>query len=184
MSAAYPTPSAPWSAARPRPPSAQTAETLVLVALILQVIGGAFLFLGIAFLLGLSIVHPFAYAAAAVGAVLGVGAVVVVFLYLAYTLAYERIQRGEYEAARTPTLVIGILSLFAGILPGVFYLLGYVKLGDALQEQQRFAAPGGPGAAYPGGPGAPQVACRGCGRVHPLGAFAYCPACGQKLPGA
>lgn len=179
MSAGYPTPSVTFPTARARPPSASTAETLVLIALILQVIGGAVLLGGIAWLFGFSILYPFPYAWAAVLAAAAVAVIVIAFLYYAYTLSYQRIQRGDYAGAQTPTLVIGILSLFAGIFPGIFYLIGYVKLGDALREQQGYA----PGYGGPTGlPGpATQVACRGCGRVYPLGPFAYCPACGQKL---
>ena len=66
-----------------------------------------------------------------------------------------------------------------GLLPGILYLVGYVKLGDAVREQAGSApAPGGY-AAVPLGTG--QIACRNCGRVHPFGAYTYCPVCGQKL---
>lgn len=178
MSAAYPAPSV-ISNARLRPPSASSAESLVLVGLILQVIGGVILLGAIAWLTGFSILNPFPYWWAAVSAALGVGVVVLVFLYLAYTLSYLRIRGGEFEAAQTPTLVIGILSLFAGVLPGIFYLIGYVKLGDAVREQSSSTTPSG---YSPSGTAmAPMVACRGCGRVHPFGAYAFCPACGQKL---
>lgn len=180
MSVSYPSPTVSFPAARVRPPSAGTAETLVLIALILQVIGGIVLFGSVAWLLGYSVVYPFDYAWAAVTAALGVAVVVGVFLYFAYTASYQRIQRGDYAGAQTPTLVIGILSLFAGILPGIFYLIGYVKLGDALREQQGY----GPGyaAAPPTAVGVtPQLACKGCGRVYPVGAFGFCPNCGQKL---
>lgn len=179
MSAGYATPPVTsLPASRYRPPSASSAESLVLVALILQVIGGVLLLGGIAYLFGFSILYPFPFAWAAVTAAASVGVVVVVFLYLAYTLSYQRIQRGEYQDAQTPTLVIGILSLFAGILPGIFYILGYVKLGDAIREQ------GGYGYGYPV-PAPPaalaSIACKSCGRASPVGQFAFCPGCGQRL---
>jgi hypothetical protein len=179
MSAAYPTSNVGWPVGRPRSPSGNSAETLVLIALILQVIGGVILLGAIAFLFGFSVLHPFPYAGFAVAAALVVGALVVVFLYFAYTLSYHRIQMGEYDAARTPTLVIGILSLFFGLLPGIFYLIGYVKLDSAIREQQG-ANPGALGFAPGFAPGA-QVSCKGCGRVYPVGMYAFCPACGQKM---
>ncbi len=179
MSASYPTPGLTFPAAAPRPASASSAETLVLVALILQVIGGVILFAAFLWLIGFSTLHPFRYAWAAVTAVAIIVAVVLVFLYFAYSLSYERIRRGDYVGAQTPTLIIGILSLFAGLLPGIFYLIGYVKLGDAIREQQ--AMTGGFGFPATGVPSPALVACKGCGRVHPLGAFAFCPSCGQKL---
>ena len=174
MSAAYP-PSTAWDSARARPPSGVTAETLVLIGLILQAIGGALVIGGIAWFFGYSAFHPFPYVWAVVTAAAVVVVAVVIFLYFAYTLSYERIRRGEYRAAQAPTLVLGILSLFLGLIPGILYLVGYAKLDAAIREQQ-----GGLG----GGPGAVPtalIACRGCGRVHPVGAYVHCPECGQKL---
>lgn len=147
----------------------------MLVALILQVIGGVLMIGGMSWFFGYSAFHPFPYLWAAVIGGSVVGVLVVVFLYFAYTLSYERIRRGEYEAARTPTLVIGILSLFVGIIPGIFYLVGYAKLDAAVREQQ--GPPGGGPAFVPGS----LIACKACGRVHPVGQFAFCPTCGQKL---
>ncbi len=170
MTGGYPHPAA-WPAARPRPPSGATAETLVLVGLLLQVIGGVLLFAALAFLFGFSVVHPYRLAWLAVTGGAVVAILVALFLYLVYTLCYQRIQRQEYSEARLPTLVLGVLSLFLGVIPGVLYLVGYVQLGDAVREQQ---------AATDGPPGS-LIACRGCGRVWPLGPFAFCPGCGQKL---
>jgi hypothetical protein len=178
MSASYPAPAMGFPTARPRSAAADTAQTMVLLALILQVIGGAILFVALAAIFGYSVLHPFAYAGVAVLALASVVVVVGLFLYLAYSLSYERIRRGDYVGAQTPTLVLGILSLFAGLLPGVFYLIGYVKLGDAIREQGApvpfYGAPGASGASG-------LVACRGCGRVFSAGSVAFCPGCGQKL---
>ncbi len=181
MSTAYPHPTVPLPASRVRTPSGATAETLVLVALVLEVIGGVLVLAGIGYLFGFSLLNPFPYAWAALVAGAAVAVVVVAFLYLAYTLSYQRIQRGEYLEAQAPTLVLGILSLLLGVVPGIFYIVAYVKLGDALREAQGPvlppAAPMPPGVSAGGG----SVACRGCGRVYGLGQFAFCPACGQKL---
>lgn len=128
---------------------------------------------GLSWFFGYSAFHPFPYLwAAAIGGTV-IAALVVVFLYFAYTLSYQRIQRGEYEAARAPTLVIGILSLFVGLIPGIFYLIGYAKLDSAAREQQFPPT----GALVPGS----MVACKSCGRVYALGQFTFCPSCGQKL---
>jgi hypothetical protein len=178
MAAGYPTPVTSFPAHHVRPPSAGSAETLVLVALILQVVGGAIVLGGIAWLLGFSVLFPYPYVWAVSLAAGAVAVLVVVFLWLAYILSFQRIRRGEYRAAETPTLVIGILSLFCGLLPGIFYLIGYVKLGDAVRELEWGTGPSS-SPAYSVGP--PQIACRACGRVYPLGAGGYCPNCGQKL---
>jgi hypothetical protein len=179
MSTGYSVPRTVFPTPGLRPPSAGSAETLVLVALILQVIGGAILIGAIAWLFSFSVLYPFPVAWVAVTASVAVGVLVLVFLYFAYTLSYRRIQRGDYLGAQTPTLVIGILSLFAGILPGIFYLVGYMKLGEAIREQRGYVP--GYGTPPPATPAVPQVACKGCGRVYPLGQFAFCPSCGQKL---
>jgi hypothetical protein len=181
MSAAYPTPTAGYPTPRLRPPSAGTAETLVLVALILQIIGGVILIGGILFLFGWTAYHPFPFAWLAVTVAGVIGAVTVLFLYLAYEYSYLRIQRGDYTSAQAPTLVLGVLSLFLGVIPGILYLIGYVKLLDAIREQQPGPMAYGPGYTAPAMPIPAQTACRGCGRVYLVGQFPFCPNCGQKM---
>lgn len=178
MSVGYPRPPAAFPNAPARPPSAGTAESLVLVALVLQVIGGVIVLALLGWLFGFSLLYPFPYAWAAVLGGAAVAVLVVAFLYFAYTLSYRRIRRGELAAAESPTLVIGILSLFFGVLPGIFYLIGYLKLGDAVREQQQASAQLAAGTGT--GPLA-QIACRSCGRVYGVGFFGFCPNCGQKL---
>jgi len=176
MSVGYPAPTTVFPAPRPRPPSAGSAETLVLVALILQIIGGVLLIGGILFFFGWAAYHPFPFAWLVVLVAGIVGGVAILFLYFAYTLSYRRIQQGDYAGAQAPTLVIGILSIFLGLIPGILYLVGYSKLSDAIREQQ-----------FPGSYPAPmgtmysQTACRSCGRVYYTGQFPFCPNCGQKL---
>jgi cbb3-type cytochrome oxidase subunit 3 len=148
---------------------------MVLIALVLQAVGGAIVVGLLGWVIGFSVLYPYAWAWVAVlGAAVGV-AVIGLFLYCAYAFSYRRVRAGEYEAAQTPTLVLGILSMFLGIVPGIFYLIGYVKLGDALQEAE--TARLGAGMPAPGS----LVACKGCGRVFPIGGFSFCPACGQRL---
>lgn len=179
MSAAYPTPRTVFPTPRLRPPSAVSAENLVRVALILQIIGGVILIGAIAWLFSVSSLFPFSYVGVAVTASLAVVVLVLVFLYFAYTLSYRRIQRGDYVGAQNPTLLIGILSLFAGILPGIFYLVGYMKLSEAIEEQRGHLS--GSGVPPPATSTASLFACQGCGKVYPFGQFAFCPSCGQKL---
>lgn len=181
MSVVYPAPSPSFPTSRARPPSAATAETLVLVALILQVIGAAIVVGILAYVLARAAYHPFAFAWLIGVVALIIGAVAVVFLYLAYEYSYKRIQAGDYSGAQGPTLVIGILSIFLGLIPGILYLIGYAKLGDALREQQSIQMGYGVGYGWPGGPPPALAACRGCGRVYPLGQFPFCPNCGQKM---
>lgn len=184
MSVAYPTPGGAYTAVRNRPPSAGTAESLVLAALVLQVIGAAVLIVGLSVALGVSVVTPFAYSWVVAIVAVVVGGIALLFLYLAYEYSYRRIKAGEYEAAQTATLLIGILSLFVGIVPGILYIVGYAKLGDAVREQRSMFVPP-PSSGVAAGTLAPgagtQVACRGCGRVYLVGQFPFCPNCGQKI---
>ncbi len=183
MSVAYPTPGGAYTAVRNRPPSAGTAESLVLAALVLQVIGAAVLIIGLSVALGVSVVTPFAYSWVVAIVAVVIGGIALLFLYLAYEYSYRRIKAGEYEAAQTATLLIGILSLFVGIVPGILYIVGYAKLGDAVREQRSMFVPPPAGVAagtLASGAGT-QVACRGCGRVYLVGQFPFCPNCGQKI---
>jgi hypothetical protein len=176
MAAGYPSPTTVFPTPRLRPPSAGSAETLVLIALIMQIIGAVFLIGGILFLFGWAAYHPFPFAWLALLVAGVVGGVAILFLYFAYTLSYRRIRQGDYPGAQTPTLVIGILSIFLGLIPGILYLVGYSKLSDAIREQQvPTPYPGQVGTVYS------QTACRGCGRVYYTGQFPFCPNCGQKL---
>jgi hypothetical protein len=174
---------ASYSAAPNRPPSAGSAETLVLVALILQVLGAVIVIALLLLLFGVTAYHLLrvAWVVALVAGV--VGAISLLFLFCAYEYSYLRIQRGQYQEAQAPTLVIGILSLFLGLIPGVLYLVGYLKLGDAVREQQIAPLNYGPAFGFPTPPGAsaPMVACRQCLRVYVVGRFPFCPNCGQKL---
>jgi len=157
--------------------SADTARTLILIGLILDVIGEAILLVvGVFFL----IVPLF-------GAVLlGIALVGFVWVALVYVFSYERVRNGDYEGARTPTLVFAILSLITlALIPGILFLIGYVKLGDALRE----ASPAAPAWGSPLPPAAPSPAaplgggaryCAHCGRANP-GTATYCTGCGAPL---
>jgi hypothetical protein len=154
---------------RVRPPSAGTAETLVLVALIFQILGTAFtLFVGLLFLPVL-LISPFPgtpVIAAVFAAIAGIG---ILLLVLGYAYSYRRIQAADYAGARTPTMVLGIVTLFIGVIPGILYLIAYSKLGDALHEM---AWPQmGPFPGYGGGTSFAPVANP---MAHPM-----CPRCGM-----
>lgn len=180
MSVSYPAPGVSLRIARVPSPSASSAQTLILVAWILQAIAVAIFLGGIGFLVVYSALYPYPYAALAVAGGIGLGILLGAFLYLAYTLSYERVRAGQLAEAQTPTLVIGILSLFAGVLPGIFYILGYVKIGDAIHEEGPGFA-GSPATYGPAFPPPPAATCAGCGRAYAVGSVAYCPACGRKL---
>jgi len=131
------------SAANYVPPSGSTAKTLILVGLIFQLIF-ALLFL-VAF--GVSALFLASVGVFPVFAVVWIafGALGFVFLFLIWMLSYKPTSERRYEAARTPTLIFAILSLITiNLIAGILYLIAYIKLGDAVREQQM------PPQAYPG----------------------------------
>ncbi len=150
-----------------RPPSAGTAQTMIMIGLIFQII------FAVIFFLAVGLVGILAATAAGLGLVFFIvpviflilfGLIPLFFLYVGYEWCYNRVKAGNYEGARTPTLVLAILELlFGGVLPGIFYLIGYLKLGDAINEMRQppayapgYPAPGYPAPGYaPMAPGAP-----------------------------
>lgn len=114
--------------ARPLTSSGGTAKTLILVGLILQLIQVlvvfAFGLVTLIFLIGILFIGA---------SILGLIWLVLVFLF-----SYRPTGDGDYEGARTPTLVFAILSLLTvNLISGILYLIAYVKLGDAAREQQQ-----------------------------------------------
>ena len=184
MSASYGSPVGPYPAFWSRPPSATTASTLVLIALILQCIAGVIIVGIAALLIGAAAFAPFPFGWVGVIVAVVIGGVTITFLYLAYELSYRRIESGDYRGAESPTLALGIISLFFGILPGILYIVAYVKIGDAIREQRSVSVPYPtpyPSAAPTPAPAYAQVACRGCGRVYVAGQYVFCPGCGGHL---
>ena len=116
------------------PPSAGTAKTLVIIALIFQLIGAVII---LPFLL---ILPLFAFAGGfgiILGVALGVGLLIgLFFLYAGYAWVYVRIRNGQYAGARTPALILGIIGLiFGGFITGILYLIAYVKIGDSMRRR-------------------------------------------------
>lgn len=155
------------------PPSGSTAKTLILVGIILQAI----------FVLIYLIIGAVSLIVTILGVVyLALAVLGIVWLLLIWVFSYSRVREGRYEAARVPTLIFGILSLLQ-IIPGILYIIAYVKLGDAVREQQ-MPPPGYPGGApmmqaqpYPGSPMGPAQAYPGAAPMAPqAGPYAAQPA--------
>jgi len=156
-------------------PSADTARTLILVGLIVDLVLELVLLavIGLFFL-----VIPILGAIALAIVLLGF-----VWIVLIWALSYQRVVRRDFEGARTPTLVFAVLSLLTGaIIPGVMFLIAAFKLDDAVEESRR-ALPAW-GAAPPPVPSAPTAGpvhyCSWCGRAGPPAAT-FCQGCGSRL---
>jgi double zinc ribbon protein len=121
----------------------ETAATLILVGLILEVLGVLVLF-------WLGLILPFIGGIFIAIAVLGVVWVVLIFIF-----SYAPASQGDYDTARTPTLVFGILTLITGgLVPGILFLVAYAELGDADDGEGR--SPGGvPATQWGPAPGSP-----------------------------
>ena len=161
--------------ARPAPPSAGTAKILILIGLALQALFVVlFLYLGLVTLAVSSAIGGIG--AGVAGIWFGVAVIGVLILLLVYMFTYRRVADGDYEGARTPTLIWGIICIFISTISGILYLVAYVKLGDAVREMQTPSYGGAPSAYAPPGtpyaPAAPAVApppppapnCPKCGR--------------------
>ncbi len=153
-----------------------TAKTLVLVGLILDLVGEVILFgLGVLFL------------AVPILGTLVLGLAVIGFLWIAlvYFYSYDRIAGGDYEGARTPTLVFAILSLVTlALVPGILFLIAYIKLGDALKGEAAYYAWGQPAPlVFPAPLSGGSRYCTYCGRPSPASS-AFCAGCGARMTGA
>jgi hypothetical protein len=179
--------------------SGETAGTLILIGLIFQIVSFLIL-LGVGFFL---LIIPILG-----GIVLFLAFVSLIWLLLVYIFSYVPARNRDFEDARTPTLVFGILTLISGgIISGILYIVAYVKLGDALDEapaptaapratatrlpyappapsvpSSGDPAPVSPGIARPPSPPIPpsSLYCSNCGRPTPPHAT-YCRNCGAQL---
>ncbi len=97
---------------------AETAKTLVLVAMIFQIIFIAIGLFFFVFLLG------------------------VLWLILDYVLVYSKISEGRLNEAETPCLVLAILQLIlGGVIPGILMIIAYVKIKDAIRSRMPAPSP-------------------------------------------
>jgi hypothetical protein len=184
---------------RPKSPSQGTAELMILLGFVFQLIFSiVYLFFGT---LGLVAGTFFLFGGFVGGFILLLAALVtilpILMLYVAYRYSYRRAVDGDFAGARGPTLLLGILGIFlGGIITGIFYIIGYVKLGDAETEARSMGgwAGGGP-TAYPygtpysanpgpayqyGRPGAPPAAGGVAYGPPPMARVAsVCPRCGR-----
>jgi len=64
----------------------------------------------------------------------GLFAIIIILVFIgAYITTVKRIDDGLYEAAKTPCLIMGILGLLVClIVPGIFYMMAYTKLGEVI----------------------------------------------------
>ncbi len=96
----------------------ETAKTMVLIGMILQVV-----------LLVLGIFSPFFF-------------VGILWVILDFVFVYSKLSEGRLNEAETPCLVLAILQLlFGGVLPGIFLLIGYVKLKDSIRNRMAVHPP-------------------------------------------
>ncbi len=155
-------------------PSGGTAKTLILVGLIFDLIF-VLIFWGIS--LPVVIVSGFFFVPF-LGFFVIAGVIGILVLYLVYAFSYKRARDGDYEGARTPTLIWAILSLITiNIIPGILYLIAYVKLGDAVRESQAPAY----GMPYPQAGYPPMMPPAGAPMAAPPAAA---PAAAAAAPGA
>lgn len=187
------------------PPSLSTTRIMVLLGLIFQLIFSLFFFLVV------GVLGVIAATAAGLGLVVFIvplilliffGLIPLFLLYVAYAFVYKRIRDRQYEAAKGPLLVLAILEIIiGGVLPGIFYIIGYVKLGDVINETrqmsmgppggwapgygqqppmaQPYAPMGAPTAPYPSPPGTPPAAAPMAAPAPAAAPAPNCPRCSR-----
>ncbi|MFI5414668.1 MAG: hypothetical protein ACHQ16_03260, partial [Candidatus Lutacidiplasmatales archaeon] len=137
------------AAYRPKPPSQGTAETLLLVGFVFQVI-----FSLVYIVIGTLIVFAgtfFLFAGFIGGTVFLLAAILIivpiVMLYFAFHYCYQRVRDGDLSGARGPTIALGIIGIFlGGIIVGILYIIAYMEIGNAETELRSMGAgPGGMG---------------------------------------
>ncbi len=153
-----------------------SARTLILIGLAFNFVSGLILLV-----IGL-------YVALAVALLLVLGAVLVALALIAFlwtalvwAFSYERTRKGDYDGARLPTLIFGILTLISGgIIPGVLYLIAYTRLVDAAGGPVVLDEDGA--GTYPTrrtGASGGRRTCAHCGFVAPP-PHQPCPGCGYR----
>ena len=71
---------------------------------------------------------------------LGIFYIVVAIIALAFavmlkSMLFDILDQGKFKEASERMLIFGILGLFAGVLPGILILLGYVRVQEVFQPQ-------------------------------------------------
>lgn len=129
---------------------AESAKTLTLVALILQVV---FFAIALVVILVFSVFAVSASSSAGTGVVTttsfavsgilaaflsifaGVG---ILWIILDYLLIYKPLSEENVQRAETPALVLSILQIiFGGIITGILLLVAYIKIKDSLNSQKQ-----------------------------------------------
>jgi len=155
--------------------SGDTARLLIAIALAFQVVG---------FLVLLVIGLVVAAVPILGGLVLFLAFVAFICVLLIYFLCYARAANGDYEDAKGPTLVFGILGLVTGgIVTGVLLIIAYIKLGDAEAEVEPppWETPAG-AYGHPSGSPSPYGPPRSAVPPRPSAAGPrFCPNCGTAL---
>jgi hypothetical protein len=89
------------------------------------------------------------------GAFFSVSALIGFIVYIKLGKVDDQIGSGQYGSARDGLLIWGILAvIFVWVIPGIFVLLAYLRLDEAMHESTGpfgYAAPSYPG-TYPAGP--------------------------------
>lgn len=156
----------------------QTAKSYVVVGLIFYILGA----LGFIFLLVVIGLIPWVDTSSINSAStsnIGLLGLILFGVPLSITIGFsvwswitlDNIKKGKYIEARTSSLVLGIFGLmFAWIIGGIFLLLAYSKLGDAVKEIHVTNVP----------THSEEKKCNTCGKQIGLDTL-FCEQCGNKI---
>lgn len=133
--------------------NAESAKTLVLVALIVEAVVLALIILYFASIFAIfSVITPVNPGGSAMpapgfyfsGIIIFVivatifGAIGALWILLDYYLVYRRLVEERVEEAQSPALVLGILQLIlGGIIPGILLIVAYSQIANSVSNRMR-----------------------------------------------
>ncbi len=132
---------------------ASTAKTLVLVAIVLQVIYFALGIIGIMFFLPvyyisqppggvsssstISITSTMSIFGLFLILILGAFLVSIMWILLDYFLIYKKLEQERVKETDTVSLILGILQLiFGGLIPGILLIIAHIKIRDSIEKSK------------------------------------------------
>ncbi len=63
------------------------------------------------------------------------GIIALVFAVILKGMLFDILDQGKFKEASDRMLILGIIGLFAGLIPGILIILGYVRMQEVFQPQ-------------------------------------------------
>ena len=127
---------------------AESAKTLILVAIILEVVATALVIVAsmLSFAVSSATVPPGSVGTVTVNPFLGLAITLMgiflviglLWIFLDYFILYKKVSEGNIEEAESPSLILGIVQLlFGGLIPGILILIAHGKISNSINYRLR-----------------------------------------------